>query len=78
MKVLRQSLGENPEQGSKDTSTSSHELPMEPREKVEPGSGMQCKNALSEEPKLRYLLEDKNNEGFVQKTSWYSGKFLVT
>ena len=29
----------NPEQGSQDTSMSSHELPMEPRAKVEPGSG---------------------------------------
>ena len=30
---------ENPEHGSQDTSKSSHELPMEPRAKVEPGSG---------------------------------------
>ena len=29
----------NPERGSQDTSNSSHELPMEPRAKVEPGSG---------------------------------------
>ena len=29
----------NPEQGSPDTSKSSHELPTEPRAKVEPGSG---------------------------------------
>ena len=29
----------NPEQRSQDTSKSSHELPMEPRAKVEPGSG---------------------------------------
>ena len=29
----------NPEQGSQDTSKSSHELPMKPRAKVEPGSG---------------------------------------
>ena len=29
----------HPEQGSQDTSKSSHELPMEPRAKVEPGSG---------------------------------------
>ena len=39
MKVLQQSLGRNPEQGSQDTSKSSHELPMEPRARVEPGSG---------------------------------------
>ena len=32
----------NPEQGSQDTSKSFHELPMEPRAKVEPGSGEQC------------------------------------
>ena len=42
MKVLQQSLG-NPEQGSQDTSKSSHELPMEPRAKVEPGS---CKHSV--------------------------------
>ena len=29
----------NPEQGSQNTSKSSHELPMGPRAKVEPGSG---------------------------------------
>ena len=39
MKVLQQSLGETPEQGSQDTSKSSHELPVEPRAKVEPRSG---------------------------------------
>ena len=39
MKVLQQCLGENPEQGSQDTSSSSHELPMESRACVEPGSG---------------------------------------
>ena len=30
---------ENLEQGSEDTSKSSHQLPMEPRTEVEPGSG---------------------------------------
>ena len=39
MKVLQQSLGENPEKGSRDTSKSSHEPPMEPRAYVELGSG---------------------------------------
>ena len=29
----------NPSLGHRDTSSSSHELPMEPRAKVEPGSG---------------------------------------
>ena len=32
----------------------------------------QCIYALSEGPKLRYLLEDENNKGFLQKTCWYS------
>ena len=31
-----------------------------------------CLHALSEGPKLWYLLEDKNNKGFLQKTCWYS------
>ena len=39
MNVLQLSLGGNPEQGSQDTSKSTHELPMEPRAKVEPRSG---------------------------------------
>ena len=39
MKVLQQSLGRNPEHKSQYTSKSSHELPMGPRGKVEPGSG---------------------------------------
>ena len=39
MKVLQLSLGGNPEPGYRDTSKSSHELPMEPRAKVEPRSG---------------------------------------
>ena len=33
------------------------------------------------DPKLRYLLEDENNKGFLQKTCWYSrtqsGNFLL-
>ena len=32
----------------------------------------QCVCALSEGPKLRYMLEDENNKGFLQKTCWYS------
>ena len=76
-------LWANPEQGSQDTSKSSHELPMEPRAKVGSGSGKQCKYALSEAPNLWSLLEDENNKGFLQKTYWYSRAqsgifFLVT
>ena len=44
----------NPEQGSQDTSKSSHELPMEPRAKVEPGSG---KHSV-----FTHFLEDPNWE----------------
>ena len=42
----------NPEQGSQDTSKSSHEFPMNPRPKVEPGSGKHSVQTLSEGPKL--------------------------
>ena len=42
MKALPQGLRENPEQGSQDTSSSSHELPTGPRAKVEADSGTQC------------------------------------
>ena len=53
MKVLQQSFGENQEQGSQDTSKSTHELPMEPRAKVELGLEVSTVlYALSEGPKL--------------------------
>ena len=56
----------NPEPGHRDTSSSSHELPMESRAEVEPGSGKhECLHSLSERPKLRYLVEDENNEGLL-------------
>ena len=64
MKLLQQSLGGNPEQGRQDTSKSSHELPMASRENVELGSG-----------KLgvyTQFLKKKKNEGFLQKSCWYS------
>ena len=38
----------NPELGYRDTASSSHELPMESRAKVEPGSGKHCLHALSD------------------------------
>ena len=60
---------ENPEPGYRDTSSSSHELPMESRAKVEPGSGKHSVYThFPKDPKLRYLLEDENNEGLLQKT----------
>ena len=43
MKVLQQSPWRIPEQGSQDTSKSSHELPKEPQAKVEPGF---CKQSV--------------------------------
>ena len=44
-----------------DIASSSHELPMDSRAEVEPGSDeeAQCPNALSEGPKSRYLFEDE-------------------
>ena len=45
---------EKPRAGSQDTSKSSHELPMEPRAKVEPGSGEQSIYA--------HFLKDPNRD----------------
>ena len=59
----------NPELGHRDTSSSSHELPMETRAKGERCSDKHlCLHALYEGSKLPYLPEDENNEGPVQKT----------
>ena len=63
----------NPAPKDQDTSSSSHELPMESRAKVELGSGKHSVYThFPKRPKLRYLLEDENNKGFLQKTCWYS------
>ena len=63
----------NPEQESQDTSKSSHELPMEPRAKVEPGSGKHSVYShFPKDPNCEHLLEDEHNKGFLQKTCWYS------
>ena len=69
----------NPAPKDQDTSSSSHELPMQ-RAKVELGSGKHSVyNLFPKRHKLRYLLEDENNKGFLQTTCWYSraqsGKF---
>ena len=66
--------------GHRDTSSFSHELPMESRANVEPGSGkLSVFTHFPKDPKLQYLLEDENNEVFLHKTCWYSraqsGKF---
>ena len=48
-------------------------LLMESRAKVEPGSGMHSVHThFPKDPQLRYLLEDENNEGFLQKMYWHS------
>ena len=69
----------------RDTSSSYHELLLGPRAKVVPSSGTNCVSThFSEGPELRYLLEDENSEGLLQKTHRYrraqSGKFgdLIT
>ena len=70
----------NPAPKDRDTASSSHELPMESRAKVEPGSGKHsvCTH-FPKDPNCDICLKNKNNEGFLQKTCWYSraqsGKF---
>ena len=55
-----------PQQGHQDTSSSSHELPMEPRAKVEPGSSKHSVYThFPKDPNSRYLLEDEKNKGFL-------------
>ena len=73
MKVLQHSLGRNPEQRSQDTSKPPHELPLEPRAKVEPGSGEHSVFSLTFRRTriVKYVYEDENNKGFWQKTCWH-------
>ena len=57
----------------RDASSSSHELPMEPRAKVVSGFGQApYLHAQSEGPKLRYLPQNQDYKGLLQKTHWYS------
>ena len=50
----------NPEQGSRNTSKSSHELPMESRTKVEPGSGKHSvKTHSPKDPNCEICLKTK-------------------
>ena len=63
----------NPEQGSQDTSKSSHELPMEPRAKVVPGSGKHSAfTHFPKHPNCDLCLKMKITRDFLQKTCWYS------
>ena len=65
----------NPAPKDRDTASSSHELPMESRAKVEPG----VYTNIPKDPNCDICLKTKNNKGFWQKTCWYSraqtGKF---
>ena len=61
-----------PEQGSQDTSKSSHELPMEPRATSEPGSGKHSVYThFPKDPHCDICLKTKITS-FLQKTCWYS------
>ena len=55
----------------RDASSSSHELPSESRAKVVSEHSI-FTLLTSRRPKLRYLLENQNYKGFLQKTHWYS------
>ena len=62
--------------------SSPRQLPMEPRPKVVPGPGEHSIfTHFPKDRKLWYVLDDKNNKGFLQKTYWYSraqsGKFRL-
>ena len=67
-------------QRSADTSSSSHEIPMEPRAYVEPGSGQHSVfTHFPKDPNCEICLKTKNNKGVLQKTRQrshaQSGKF---
>ena len=62
-----------PEPGHRDTSSSSHELPMESRAEVEPGSGKHSVYThFPKDPNCDISLKTKITRGFLQKTQWYS------
>ena len=66
LEEFRQNLVDESVPEHRDSSSSSHGLPSVPR-----GSGIgQAPHfySLPEGPKLRCLLENQNNKGFVQKT----------
>ena len=83
MKVLQQSLGETQKKEVEDTSKSSHDLPMVPRPKVEPGSG---KNSVfthfPKDPNCDICLKTKNNKELLAEDvlvqSYFVQKILVT
>ena len=68
MKVLQKASG-RPGAGSADTSKSSHELPMEPRAYVEPGSGKHSVfTHFPKDPNCAICLMTKITRGLLQKT----------
>ena len=63
----------NPEQGSQDTSKSSHELPMEPRTKVERGSGKHgIYTHFPKDPNCDICLTTKITRASCRRRTWYS------
>ena len=68
----------NPEQGSRDTSKSSHELPMEPRAKVEPGSGKHCvKTHFPKDPNCDVCLKTKITRASGRRRAGTVTKFFA-
>ena len=70
----------DPSLGHRDTSCSSHELPMESRAKVEPGSGKHGVHThFPKDPYCNICLKTKITRASCKKTRWYSrtqsGKF---
>ena len=58
----------NPEQGSQDTSKSSHELPMEPRAKVRLGSSKHSENThIPKDPNCDICLETKTTRASCRR-----------
>ena len=56
----------------RDTSSSSHELPMESPSKVDPGSGKpSIYTHFPKDPNCDICLKTKITRGFLQKTCWY-------
>ena len=69
MKVLLKGVRRDLMQWSADTSSSSHDPPMQPRAHVELASGKHSVfTALSEGSELWKMLEDQNNKNFWKKT----------
>ena len=63
----------NPERGHRDTSSSSHEVPMESRANAQPGSGKHSVHThFVKDPNCDICLKTKNHKVPLQKTHWRS------